>query len=97
MNENEQKKQPTDGQMLEMSNHLKELYDKKEAQVEKLKEENLQLKKVVLSVYGVIRLLDQQFNNILLDPETNSYMIEALRSYLSNYVEYEILDIENIL
>jgi len=97
MNENEQKKEPTDGQILEMSNHLKELYDKKEAQVEKLKEENLQLKKVVLSVYGVIRLLDQQFNNILLDPETNSYMIEALRSYLSNYVEYEILDIENIL
>ena len=95
--ENEQKKEPTDGEMLEMSNHLKELYDKKEAQVEKIKEENLQLKKVVLSVYGVIRLLDQQFNNILLDPETNSYMIEALRSYLSNYVEYEILDIENIL
>ena len=97
MNENEQKKEPNDGQILEMSNHLKELYDKKEAHVEKLKEENLQLKKVVLSVYGVIRLLDQQFNNILLDPETNSYMIEALRSYLSNYVEYEILDIENIL
>jgi len=95
--ENEQKKEPTDGEMLEMSNHLKELYDVKEAQVEKIKEENLQLKKVVLSVYGVIRLLDQQFNNILLDPETNSYMIEALRSYLSNYVEYEILDIENIL
>ena len=95
--ENEQKKEPTDGEMLEMSNHLKELYDVKEAQVEKIKEENLQLKKVVLSVYGVIRLLDQQFNNILLDPETNSYMIEALRSYLSNVVEYEILDIENIL
>jgi len=95
--ENEQKKEPTDGQILEMSNHLKELYDKKEGEVEKLKEENLQLKKVVLSVYGVIRLLDQQFNNILLDPEKNSYMIEALRSYLSKYVKYEILDIENIL
>ena len=96
MNENEQK-EPNDGQILEMSNHLKELYDIKENQVEKLKEENLQLKKVVMSCYGVVRLLDQQFNNILLDADTNSYIIEALRSYLSNVVEYEILDIENIL
>ena len=97
MNENEQKTEPNDGQILEMSNHLKELYDIKENQVEKLKEENLQLKKVVMSCYGVVRLLDQQFNNILLDADTNSYIIEALRSYLSNVVEYEILDIENIL
>ena len=97
MNENEQKKEPTDGQMLEMSNHLKELYDTKEKEVEKLKEENLDLKKVIMSCYGSIRLLDQQWNNILLDRDTNSHIIEALRSYLSNVVEYEILDIENIL
>jgi len=96
MNENKQK-EITDGEMLEMSNHLKELYDKKEGEVEKLKEENLQLKKVILSCYGVVRLLDQQSNNILLDPETNSYMVEALRSYLSTFVEYEIIHVENIL
>jgi len=94
--ENKQK-EITDGEMLEMSNHLKELYDKKEGEVEKLKEENLQLKKVILSCYGVVRLLDQQSNNILLDPETNSYMVEALRSYLSTFVEYEIIHVENIL
>ena len=90
-------KEITDGQMLEMSNHLKELYDTKEKEVEKLKEENLDLKKVIMSCYGSIRLLDQQWNNILLDRDTNSHIIEALRSYLSNVVEYEILDIENIL
>jgi len=94
--ENKQK-EITDGEMLEMSNHLKELYEKKEGEVEKLKEENLQLKKVILSCYGVVRLLDQQSNNILLDPETNSYMVEALRSYLSTFVEYEIIHVENIL
>jgi len=94
--ENKQK-EITDGEMLEMSNHLKELYDKKEGEVEKLKEENLQLKKVILSCYGVVRLLDQQSNNILLDPETNSYMVEALRSYWSTFVEYEIIHVENIL
>ena len=96
MSENEQK-EITDGEMLEMSNHLKELYDKKENEVEKLKEENLNLKKVIMSCYGSIRLLDQQWNNILLDRDTNCHIIEALRSYLSDIVEYEILDIENIL
>jgi len=90
-------KEMTDGEMLEMSNHLKELYDKKEKELEKIKEENLDLKKVIMSCYGSIRLLDQQWNNILLDRDTNSYIIEALRSYLSNVVEYEILHIENIL
>ena len=98
MNENKQKEiEMTDKEVYDMGEHLKELYDKKEKELEKFKEENLQLKKVILSCYGVVRLLDQQSNNILLDPETNSYMVEALRSYLSTFVEYEILHIENIL
>tara|TARA_R100000951_G_scaffold15532_1_gene12241 strand:- start:111 stop:404 length:294 start_codon:yes stop_codon:yes gene_type:complete len=97
MENKQNEKEPTDGEVYNMAEHLKELYDKKETELEKLKEENLELKKVILSCYGSIRLLDQQFNNILLDRETNSYIIEALRSYLSDIVEYQILDIENIL
>jgi len=50
-----------------------------------------------MSCYGTIRLLDQQWNNILLDRDTNNYILEALRSYLSNVVEYEILHVEDIL
>jgi len=95
--ENKNEKEMTDGEMLEMSNHLKGLYDKKEAELEKIKEENLELKKVVMSCYGSIRLLSEQYNNILLDRETNGLIIDALRSYLSSFVEYEILHIENIL
>ena len=59
--------------------------------------EHVELKKVIMRCYGSISLLDQQFNNMLLDPETNIYIIEALRSYLSTFVEYEILHIEDIL
>jgi hypothetical protein len=95
--ENKNEKEPTDGEVYNMAEHLKELYDKKEAELEKLKEENLELKKVVMCCYGTIRLLDQQWNNILLDRDTNNYILEALRSYLSDIVEYQILDIENIL
>jgi len=90
-------KEITDGEVYNMAEHLKELYDKKEAELEKIKDENLELKKVIMSCYGTIRLLDQQWNNILLDRDTNNYILEALRSYLSNVVEYEILHIEDIL
>ena len=85
----------TDKEVYDMGEHLKELYDKKESQLEKVKEENIELKKVIMTCFGTIRLLDQQWNNILLDPDTNSYMIEALRSYLSSFLEYEILRIED--
>jgi len=98
MNENKQnEKEITDGEVYDMAEHLKELYDKKEKELEKIKEENLDLKKVIMSCYGTIRLLDQQWNNILLDRDTNNYILEALRSYLSNVVEYEILHVEDIL
>ena len=87
----------TDKEVYDMSEHLKELYDKKEQELETFKEQNVELKKVIMTCFGTIRLLDQQWNNILLDPDTNSYLIEALRSYLSSFIEYEILHIEDIL
>ena len=82
---------------LDMTNHLKELYNVKDKELEKLKEKNLDLKKVILSCYGSIRLLDQNFHNLLLDSECNQYIIESLRSYLSDVVEYNILNIQDEL
>jgi len=87
--------EPTDGQILELSNHLKSLYDKKEIEVQKIKEKNLELKKIILTTYGSVRLLNEQYHNILLDTETNNIIIEALRSYLSEVVENEILELDD--
>ena len=87
--------EPTDGQILELSNHLKSLYDKKELELEKIKEKNLELKKIIITAYGSVRLLNEQYNNILLDPETNNFIIEALRSYLSDVVQHEILELDS--
>jgi len=87
----------TDKEMYDMAEHLKSLYDVKEAEIEKLREQNITLKKVIMSAYGSIRLLDQNFCNILLDEQANKFIIESLRSYLSDIVEYEILHIEDIL
>jgi hypothetical protein len=82
---------------LDMTNHLKELYNVKDKELETLKEKNLDLKKVILSCYGSIRLLDQNFHNLLLDSDCNQYIIESLRSYLSDVVEYNILNIQDEL
>ena len=82
---------------LDMTNHLKELYNVKDKELEKVKELNLDLKKIILSCYGSIRLLDQNFHNLLLDSECNQYIIESLRSYLSDVVEYNILNIQDEL
>ena len=87
----------TDKEMYDMAEHLKSLYDIKEAEIEKLREQNITLKKVIMSAYGSIQLLDQNFCNILLDEQANKFIIESLRSYLSDIVEYEILHIEDIL
>lgn len=80
---------------LDMTNHLKDLYDKKDKELEKVKELNLDLKKIVMTCYGSIRLLDQNFHNLLLDDSCNQLIIESLRSFLSDFVEYNILNIQD--
>jgi|TARA_R110001592_G_scaffold313428_1_gene588822 hypothetical protein len=82
---------------LEMTNHLKSIYDIKEKELSNVKEDNLDFKKVIMSCYGCIRLLDQNYHNILLDDSCNQLIIESLRSYLSDVVEYKILKLEEEL
>ena len=82
---------------LEMTKQLKDLYDKKDKELQKVKEDNLDLKKVIMSCYGTIRLLDNNYNNIILDESSNQIIIESVRSYLSDIVEYKILKLEEEL
>jgi len=78
---------------LDMTNHLKDLYDKKEKELEIIKEENINLKKTIMSCYGSVRLLDMQINNLLLE-DVFPVVIESLRSFLSDFVDREILKVE---
>ena len=68
---------------LELVNQLKENFDSKEKVIEKIKEENIELKKNLMSVYGYIRILDFIANRIDLDVELQN-MIDVLRSFLSD-------------
>jgi hypothetical protein len=94
---NEETNIKNENDYLEMTNHLKDLYDKKEKELSIVKEDNLDLKKIIMSCYGTIRLLDQNYHNILLDDSCNQLIIESLRSYLSDVVEYKILKLEDEL
>ena len=68
----------TDKEVYDMAEHLKSLYDATESELEKLKEQNITLKKVIMSAYGSIRLLDQNFCNILLDERLLRLRLEDL-------------------
>ena len=75
--EEEKNDEKTDKEMYDMAEHLKSLYDAKESELEKLREQNITLKKVIMSAYGSIRLLDQNFCNILLDEQANSLVTSS--------------------
>jgi len=68
---------------LELANQLKENFDSKEREIEKIKEENIELKKNLISVYGYVRILDFMASRTDLDVELQN-MIDVLRSFLSD-------------
>jgi hypothetical protein len=83
-----------DNQYLIEMNEMKEMYEKKEQEINKYKTENYRLKKDLMSCYGMIRILDSQFNNGEFSGDEIKNIIEFLRSYLSNVFD-DILEIEN--
>lgn len=84
----------TDKEVYDMAEHLKEVYDKKELEVSKLKDENIYLKKIILSCYGSLILLDQQYENVLFDEQCNQYITASLKAYLDDIIENEVLKID---
>lgn len=75
---------------IELTNQLKEQFDEKDKQVEKIKEKHINLLKNFLSVYGFIRIIDTA------EPDEKDLMIEVLREFLSHIFDNIILfDINN--
>ena len=74
---------------LELSNQLKESFDKKEKEVEKIKEELTDLKKIFVSAYGFVRIMDN-----IDDWSEKEALLDLLRSYLSE--QFENIIINNI-
>lgn len=79
---------------LEMTNHLKQLYDEIEMKNNMLELQKLDLKKVLITSYGLIRMIDNICDNIDGIPNDLITLIEVVRSYLSAEVDSHIFHIE---
>jgi len=83
----------TEKEYLDMANHCKELIERKDEQIRKLKHVILDTHKAVSQIYGNIRNLDEFFNDNLEElkeyriPE---YLIEKIRSISSDILFYDI-------
>ena len=82
-----------EGHLLEMSNHFKELYEKLTEDNEKQKKEITDLKKYLISVYGIVRVLDEIFSLTFEAPPDSATLIEVLRGYLSDFMDEHVFNL----
>ena len=80
---------------LEAMNQLKDKFKDNEKIVQDIKNENLHLKKQLMAIYGIVRLIDNSFDDEMggLIGNTN-VLIEMLRGLLSDIVEDDLLKVK---
>lgn len=80
-----------DGMYLDAMNQLKEINDKREKETIKQREELMDLRKELISAYGIVRLIDMMYQDAGEPINEISILIETLREYLSQFVEAKII------
>tara|TARA_R110000765_G_C18469424_1_gene550947 strand:- start:105 stop:365 length:261 start_codon:yes stop_codon:yes gene_type:complete len=80
---------------LEMVNQLKDKYDEITDKLDRIELQELDMKKDLITAYGVVRMLDNLISNshIGYDNEVVT-IVEVLRGLLSNYMDRHIFGIE---
>ena len=76
-----------EGEYLELVNDLKQKFDEKDKELEKLKEEIEQYKKNLFSVYGWCRMTDILMSEGLLEENDFINQISIMRTFLSNWYD----------
>ena len=86
----------TEQEYLEMSNQFKEIMDEKDSKLQLALRNELDLKKVIMTSYGMLRVLDHMTDDveIMLEHRLESCkdMIENFRGYLSDMLDQFIFD-----
>jgi len=80
-----------EGMYLDAMNQLKDINEKRDIEYEKLKEENMDIKKELISCYGVVRMIDMMYSDTDEPVLEIGVLIESLREYLSQYTENKII------
>jgi len=81
----------TEKEYLEMAEHCKKLIEKKDKEMDKIKDENEELKKLLMVSYGFIRVVDYYSDDDEVPGECRG-LIELLRGYLSTSIDEHILN-----
>jgi len=80
---------------IELTNQLKESYELYENKNKILEEENEQLKKDIMCLYGLVRTIDSFYDNYISTTSNGNhelqFLIETTRSFLSGILDSHIL------
>ena len=85
MSEKTEESTMTEGEYLELANQLKESFDEKDKQVETLLEENQEIKKHFLSLYGMLRVINYYADGNVDEPTLT--LIESARGFASSVLD----------
>jgi hypothetical protein len=75
----------TEGEYLELANQLKESFDEKDKQVNKLLQENEEIKKHFISLYGMLRVINYYADGLVDEPVQT--LIESARGFASSVLD----------
>jgi len=79
---------------IELSNQLKEKYEIYEKENNNLKSEMFDLKKDIMTIYGLIRTIDNFYSNYIInesDDDKMQFLIDTTRTLCSGIIEANIL------
>ena len=83
-----------EGEYLEMVNHLKATYDEMAEKLFRKDMELMDIKKDLMTAYGVIRLLDNLLEHIAEVPHELTILVEVLRGLLSDSIDNYMFNIK---
>ena len=82
----------TENEYLELANHCKKLVEDKDKELKKMKEENMELKKLLMVSYALNRVMDYYSQ----DDEIIGDLIEISRGYMSHELDCILFDKEDV-
>ena len=82
-----------EGEYLEMTNHLKQIYDELSQKCFKLEIKEMELKKILMATYGLARVIDIIAEGLFDIPPELNILIETLRAHCSDAIDTHVFNI----
>ena len=90
------KEPDNEGEYLEMADHLKKLYEEMELKNNILKEDKIELQKILLCSYGLSRVIDNLVGHLMEVPGDLVMLVEHMRGFLSDELDTHVFNIKDL-